>query len=238
MLLFTPASGKDSIAHVIYQNSRASEVYHLLYFCSLRLVLDMFHPIPDALWATKRPRADYMEMVQEDITDYMQATAIDWLVRGTVAVGCSYLHDDCLILQMESAVLNYLKFEMAVPTAHFFLRQFVSAAEMANHDHPLHFECMANYIAQLSLVEYTMLRYVPSIIAASAAFLARFLLSPLEQPWVGFSVDGVLILVFLWVLKAFLEVLAFRDIAPQAPKHILVIPKSNDGLTGWTFRVR
>ncbi|KAH1063449.1 hypothetical protein J1N35_028436, partial [Gossypium stocksii] len=49
---------------------------------------------------------------------------------------------------------------------------------------------------------------------------------------VGFSVDGVLILVFLWVLKAFLEVLAFRDIAPQAPKHILIIPKSNDGLTG------
>ncbi|MBA0573523.1 hypothetical protein Golob_000794 [Gossypium lobatum] len=53
MLLFTPASGKDSIAHVIYQNSGDSE-------------------------ATKRPRADYMEMVQEDI---MQATAIDWLVR-------------------------------------------------------------------------------------------------------------------------------------------------------------
>ncbi|KAH1084307.1 hypothetical protein J1N35_024068, partial [Gossypium stocksii] len=48
---------------------------------------------------------------------------------------------------------------------------------------------------------------------------------------VGFSVDGVLILVFLWVLKAFLEVLAFRDIAPQAPEHILIIPKSNDGLT-------
>ncbi|KAL1103475.1 hypothetical protein V6Z11_D04G002500 [Gossypium hirsutum] len=28
------------------------------------------------------------------------------------------------------------------------------------------------------------------------------------------------------------SVLAFRDIAPQAPMHILIIPKSKDGLTG------
>ncbi|KAL1150835.1 hypothetical protein V6Z11_A10G290700 [Gossypium hirsutum] len=28
------------------------------------------------------------------------------------------------------------------------------------------------------------------------------------------------------------QVLAFRDISPQAPMHILIIPKSNDGLTG------
>ncbi|TYI89721.1 hypothetical protein E1A91_D03G074900v1 [Gossypium mustelinum] len=135
MLLFTPASGKDSIAHVIYQNSGDSE-------------------------ATKRPRADYMKMVQEDITDYMQATAIDWLVRVAgeyrllpetlcltlqlvvvtcMMIACKYEETTKLsvqvichiadnkyrkeeILQMESAVRNYLKFEMAVPTAHFFLR--------------------------------------------------------------------------------------------------------------------
>ncbi|XP_021297435.1 adenylylsulfatase HINT1-like isoform X2 [Herrania umbratica] len=28
------------------------------------------------------------------------------------------------------------------------------------------------------------------------------------------------------------KVLAFRDISPQAPTHILIIPKSKDGLTG------
>ena len=30
----------------------------------------------------------------------------------------------------------------------------------------------------------------------------------------------------------FQQVLAFRDIAPQAPTHILLIPKVKDGLTG------
>lgn len=28
------------------------------------------------------------------------------------------------------------------------------------------------------------------------------------------------------------QVLAFRDIAPQAPTHIVIIPKIRDGLTG------
>nr|ABN05958.1 Histidine triad (HIT) protein [Medicago truncatula] len=28
------------------------------------------------------------------------------------------------------------------------------------------------------------------------------------------------------------EVLAFRDIAPEAPPHIIIIPKSRNGLTG------
>lgn len=30
----------------------------------------------------------------------------------------------------------------------------------------------------------------------------------------------------------FWQVLAFRDISPQAPTHILIIPKVKDGLTG------
>ncbi|GMJ08682.1 Cyclin A1;1 [Hibiscus trionum] len=87
------------------------------------------------------------------------------------------------IVQMESAVLNYLNFEMSVPTAYYFLTQFICAAEMSNQDHPLQFECLSSYILHLSLVEYTMLQYASPLIAASAAFLARFILSPLDKPW-------------------------------------------------------
>ncbi|XWS15157.1 hypothetical protein CRYUN_Cryun35bG0070200 [Craigia yunnanensis] len=87
------------------------------------------------------------------------------------------------ILQMESAVLNYLKFEMTVPTAKLFLRQFVHAAQMINQVESLQFECLANYIAELSLLEYIMLHYAPSLIAASAVFLAKFILSPSRKPW-------------------------------------------------------
>lgn len=93
----------------------------------------------------------------------------------------TYCRDE--ILQMESAVLNYLKFEVTVPTAKFFLRQFVHAAQLINQIQSMQFECLANYIAELSLLEYTMLRYAPSKIASSSAFLAKFILSPSKKPW-------------------------------------------------------
>ncbi|MCL7023258.1 hypothetical protein MKW94_012742, partial [Papaver nudicaule] len=44
-------------------------------------------------------------------------------------------------------------------------------------------ECLANYVAELSLLEYGMLCYSPSLIAASAVFLARFILAPAKRPW-------------------------------------------------------
>lgn len=40
-----------------------------------------------------------------------------------------------------------------------------------------------NYIAELSLLEYSMLHYAPSLIAASAIFLAKFILAPSRRPW-------------------------------------------------------
>ncbi|XWS21666.1 hypothetical protein CRYUN_Cryun30bG0074100 [Craigia yunnanensis] len=92
----------------------------------------------------------------------------------------TYCKDE--ILQMESAVLNYLKFEMTVPTANFFLRYCITLLFSYNVQ-SMQFECLANYIAELSLLEYTKLHYAPSLIAASAAFLAKFILSPSKKPW-------------------------------------------------------
>ncbi|KAG6432591.1 hypothetical protein SASPL_104172 [Salvia splendens] len=87
------------------------------------------------------------------------------------------------VLQMESAVLNYLKFEMTAPTAKCFLRRFVRVAQGVNEAPVLQLECMANYIAELSLLEYSMLNFAPSLIAASSIFLARYILLPAKKPW-------------------------------------------------------
>ncbi|KAF7816824.1 cyclin-A1-1-like [Senna tora] len=87
------------------------------------------------------------------------------------------------VLQMESAVLNYLKFEMTAPTTKCFLRRFVRAAQGVNEVPSFQLECLTNYIAELSLLEYSMLCYAPSLIAASAIFLAKFIISPSIKPW-------------------------------------------------------
>ncbi|CAI9115443.1 OLC1v1016345C1 [Oldenlandia corymbosa var. corymbosa] len=95
----------------------------------------------------------------------------------------TYFKDE--VLEMESAVLNYLKFEMTAPTVKCFLRRFVRAAQgMVVHEaQSLQLECLANYIAELSLLEYSMLCYAPSLIAASTIFLAKYILAPANRPW-------------------------------------------------------
>ncbi|KAJ8762900.1 hypothetical protein K2173_023029 [Erythroxylum novogranatense] len=93
----------------------------------------------------------------------------------------TYFRDE--VLEMESAVLNYLKFEMTAPTAKCFLRRFVRVAHEINEVPPMQLECMANYITELSLVEYSMLCYAPSLLAASSIFLAKYILLPSKRPW-------------------------------------------------------
>ncbi|KAL3840037.1 hypothetical protein ACJIZ3_024628 [Penstemon smallii] len=93
----------------------------------------------------------------------------------------TYFKDE--VLQMESAVLNYLKFEMTAPTTKCFLRRFVRAVQGVNEAPLLQFECLVNYIAELSLLEYSMLCFAPSLIAASSIFLAKFVLVPSKSPW-------------------------------------------------------
>ncbi|KAL6208316.1 hypothetical protein ACLB2K_019267 [Fragaria x ananassa] len=94
----------------------------------------------------------------------------------------TYFKDE--VLQMESDVLNHLKFEMTAPTAMCFLRRFCSVAERTSCEvPPVLFQCLANYISELSLLEYNMLGYAPSLIAASATFLAKYILSPSKRPW-------------------------------------------------------
>ncbi|KAJ0241442.1 Cyclin-A1-2 [Hirschfeldia incana] len=87
------------------------------------------------------------------------------------------------LLEMESSVLNYLKFELTTPTAKCFLRRFIRAAKGKTEVQSLLFESLASYLSELSLLDYAMLRYAPSLVAASAVFLAQYILHPSRKPW-------------------------------------------------------
>lgn len=93
----------------------------------------------------------------------------------------TYFKDE--VLDMEASVLNYLKFEMTAPTPKCFLRRFVRVAQVCDEDPALHLEFLANYVAELSLLEYSLLAYPPSLVAASAVFLSKFILQPTKCPW-------------------------------------------------------
>ncbi|TVU50348.1 hypothetical protein EJB05_01717 [Eragrostis curvula] len=87
------------------------------------------------------------------------------------------------VRDMESSVLNHLKYEMNAPTTKCFLRRIVSTAQSFDEDESMNLELLANYVAELSLLEYNLLSYRPSLIASSAVFLAKFILQPTKKPW-------------------------------------------------------
>jgi len=80
----------------------------------------------------------------------------------------AYLKDE--ILSMESEIVSTLKWEFTVPTAHTFLCRFLKAAH-----------ALSCYLAERTLQEYTMLKFLPSTIAATAVMVARKSLN--RHPW-------------------------------------------------------
>ncbi|KAG5244322.1 cyclin-A2 [Salix suchowensis] len=87
------------------------------------------------------------------------------------------------VLKMESQVLNFLYFQLSVPTTKTFLRRFIHAAQASSKVPCVELEFLANYLAELTLVEYSFLKFLPSLIAASAVFLARWTLNQSDHPW-------------------------------------------------------
>jgi cyclin B len=71
------------------------------------------------------------------------------------------------ILQMETVILNTLKFEMTVPTAQKFLTRFAKVATLDKQT-----ELTAAYICERTLQEHSMLQYLPSEIAATSVSMA------------------------------------------------------------------
>ncbi|KAG0472388.1 hypothetical protein HPP92_016934 [Vanilla planifolia] len=87
------------------------------------------------------------------------------------------------LVDMESDILKFLKFEMGNPTIKTFLRRFIKVGH-ENGEYPcLLLEFMGCYLAELSLLDYRCVQFLPSVIAASAVFLAKFTINQENPPW-------------------------------------------------------
>ncbi|XP_042011803.1 putative cyclin-A3-1 [Salvia splendens] len=87
------------------------------------------------------------------------------------------------IVKMESDMLTSLKFEMGNPTTKTFLRRFTRIGQGDNESYNLQLEFLGYYLAELSLLDYECLKFLPSLVAASVIFLSRFTLQPKQHPW-------------------------------------------------------
>ncbi|XP_024005481.1 cyclin-B2-2 [Eutrema salsugineum] len=78
----------------------------------------------------------------------------------------AYTRND--VLEMEKIMLNTLQFNMSLPTQYPFLKRFLKAAQS---DKKL--ETLASFLIELALVDYEMIRYPPSLLAATAVYTAQ-----------------------------------------------------------------
>nr|GMC83306.1 G2/mitotic-specific cyclin C13-1-like [Ipomoea batatas] len=188
--------------------------------------------------AKRRPLANYMEKVQNDLTPNMRFVLVDWLVEvaeeyrlvaDTLYLAVShidrflsfhtlnrkklqllgvssmlvaskyeeihpphvedfvYITDNTFtkeeVVLMEGELLKFLDFEIGNPTTKTFLRIFTKPAQDDSKFSTLEFEFLCSYLAELSLLDYYCVRFLPSLIAAAAIFLARLIILPTLHPW-------------------------------------------------------
>ncbi|KAL3505092.1 hypothetical protein ACH5RR_034933 [Cinchona calisaya] len=87
------------------------------------------------------------------------------------------------VVKMEFDVLSFLKYEMGNPTIKTFLRRFTRVAKEDYNNSDLQLEFLGYYLAELSLLDYGCVKFLPSLVAAAVVFLSRFTLQPKLHPW-------------------------------------------------------
>ncbi|GMH05862.1 hypothetical protein Nepgr_007702 [Nepenthes gracilis] len=161
----------------------------------------------------RRPSSQYMERIQKNVTENMREILVNWLVEvaeeyrlvsDTLYLTVSYIdrylssraiNRRKLQLLCVSCMLVASKYEEISPphvedfcyiTDNTYTKDeqvhdtFISASQSPD----LKFEFLGCYLAELSLLGYGCVHLLPSMIAASAIFLARFTLRPKMHPWV------------------------------------------------------
>ncbi|KAG8386661.1 hypothetical protein BUALT_Bualt03G0171800 [Buddleja alternifolia] len=101
-----------------------------------------------------------------------------WHPRVNDLIGISaesYSRDQ--MLKMEKTILRKLKFRLNEPTLYVFMLRFLKAAQL-----DMKFEHLAFYLIELCLVEYEALKYKPSMLCASAIYVAQCTMK-ITPPW-------------------------------------------------------
>ncbi|KAL8188914.1 hypothetical protein R6Q57_029434 [Mikania cordata] len=90
------------------------------------------------------------------------------------------------VVQMERVLLNFLKLDLSNPTPKTFLRYEYIIMNLRLLIMPLYstLELLSWFLVELSLLDYCCLRFLPSMVAASAIFTAKFTIQPEKHPWI------------------------------------------------------
>eukprot|EP00009_Paramoeba_aestuarina_P006846 CAMPEP_0201517484 /NCGR_PEP_ID=MMETSP0161_2-20130828/8579_1 /ASSEMBLY_ACC=CAM_ASM_000251 /TAXON_ID=180227 /ORGANISM="Neoparamoeba aestuarina, Strain SoJaBio B1-5/56/2" /LENGTH=441 /DNA_ID=CAMNT_0047914997 /DNA_START=60 /DNA_END=1385 /DNA_ORIENTATION=+ len=81
---------------------------------------------------------------------------------------CAEAYTGDEILEAESEILRVIEWDLSAVTSKHFLKRFSKASGLNNKQF-----CLASYFTELTLPEYQMLTFPPSMIAASAIFVTR-----------------------------------------------------------------
>jgi hypothetical protein len=106
--------------------------------------------------------AKYEEIYPPEVKDFIYISAN------------TYSRDD--ILRMERLMFATLDFNLTFPTLHVFLKRALQVS-----DADIRTQNTAQFLAELSLMEYRMLQHPPSLIGASCVYVANKIL--LQEPW-------------------------------------------------------
>ncbi|XWS62972.1 hypothetical protein CRYUN_Cryun06bG0056500 [Craigia yunnanensis] len=87
------------------------------------------------------------------------------------------------VVEMEKDILKLLDFEVGTPTTRIFLRILMRATREKCKYQELQLEFLSCYLAELSLLDYGCVQFLPSIVASAAIFLSRFIIQPKIHPW-------------------------------------------------------
>ncbi|GJN30654.1 hypothetical protein PR202_gb18979 [Eleusine coracana subsp. coracana] len=127
----------------------------------------------------RRPNADNFEKIQKDISPAMRAVLVDWLVEVT----------DEFKLQADTLYLTVSKYEEIEASKVKVVKMEAKLLKSLNfvmggaHCDSLLVVVEEIYLAELSLLDFECVRYLPSVVAAACLFVARFTIQPKTRPW-------------------------------------------------------